>query len=278
MPNENLLEYVAVGKIGHVDRESGRISGVRVLGAKSKNNRFYPEATIRAAAPLYSGCRVHVDHPDHAGKVRSYATQIGRLENVTIDAGLRADLAINLGHSLSDQLLWDSQNCPENLGLSHNIHARTARRGDGVVEVTEICKVISVDIVCDPATSTSLFEHEDREGAAKVALVESVARSLGLIPSTVQDLAGLRSRESEAEIHAYLEQIREFLIEKGVMTAEPLLATHPLDRIPAGADGKAFIRAISGRSSKADHDRFAEIMNLPTNRNGDLAGFVDSIT
>ena len=46
------------------------------------------------------------------------------------------------------------------MGFSHNVEARTARRGDRVV-VEAITRVQSVDLVADPATTRGLFESQD---------------------------------------------------------------------------------------------------------------------
>ena len=62
-------------------------------------------------------------------------------------------------------MLWDAEHAPENVGFSHNVEARTARRGEEVV-VEAITRVQSVDLVADPATTRGLFEAA-AGGAAK---------------------------------------------------------------------------------------------------------------
>ena len=71
--------------------------------------------------------------------------------------GLFADFHFNPKHALAEQLLWDAERAPENVGFSHNVEARTTRRGDRVV-VEAITRVQSVDLVADPATTRGLFE------------------------------------------------------------------------------------------------------------------------
>ena len=44
--------------------------------------------------------------------------------------GLFADFHFNPKHALAEQLLWDAEHAPENVGFSHNVEARTARRGE----------------------------------------------------------------------------------------------------------------------------------------------------
>ena len=44
--------------------------------------------------------------------------------------GLFGDLQYNPKHALAEQLSWDAEHAPENVGFSHNVQARTAKRGD----------------------------------------------------------------------------------------------------------------------------------------------------
>jgi hypothetical protein len=81
-----------------------------------------------------------------------------------VDAGgLRGDFHFNPKHALAEQLIWDAEHSPENVGFSHNVEARTSRR-DGKVVVEEITRVQSVDLVADPATTRGLFEQHEPAG------------------------------------------------------------------------------------------------------------------
>ena len=159
--NEALQEYSnSRGVSLRVDREAGILRGVKILGLESRNNRSYlPEALARAAA-LYEGAKVNVNHPKgNPLGPRDYQDRLGTIQNVSPRAGegLFADLHFNPRHALAEQLMWDAEHAPENVGLSHNVEARTSRRGERVV-VEEITQVQSVDLVADPATTRGLFE------------------------------------------------------------------------------------------------------------------------
>ena len=67
---------------------------------------------------------------------------------------------------MSEQLIWDAEHAPQNVGLSHNVLARTSRDGDSTV-VEAITKVQSIDLVADPASTAGLFEHAEESGAVK---------------------------------------------------------------------------------------------------------------
>lgn len=141
--------------------EDGLIRGVKILGYKSKNGRTYLKEAVTRAIPLYEGVKVNVDHPTgDPGQQRSYSSRMGVMENVRVgtgESGLFADFRYNPKHALAEQLKWDAENSPENVGFSHNVGAKIQRRG-GKAVVEEITRVQSVDLVADPATTRGLFE------------------------------------------------------------------------------------------------------------------------
>ncbi len=98
---------------------------------------------------------------------RDYQDRIGVIRQVVVrpDEGLFADFHFNPKHLLSEQLLWDAEHAPENVGFSHNVEARVRRSGDTAV-VEAILRVQSVDLVADPATTRGLFESADNEELA----------------------------------------------------------------------------------------------------------------
>jgi len=177
--NETIQEFVdSRGVAMRVDRQRGVIRGVKILGLDSRNGRTYlPEALLEAAR-LYEDAKVNVNHPkSNPGGPRDYQDRIGAIRDVAArpGEGLFADFHFNPKHALAEQLIWDAEHAPQNVGFSHNVQARTSRRGDRVV-VEAIAKVESVDLVADPATTRGLFESvaageaaEDATAAAPVA-------------------------------------------------------------------------------------------------------------
>jgi hypothetical protein len=166
---ETLQEFFdSRGVAVRVDRQAAVIRGVKILGFQSRNGRTYlPEALSQAAA-LYEEARVNVNHPKgNPGGPRDYQDRIGIIRNVAVRAGegLFADLHFNPKHSLAEQLVWDAEHAPENVGFSHNVQAQTRRLGGRLV-VEAITKVQSVDLVADPATTRGLFESHGT-GAAR---------------------------------------------------------------------------------------------------------------
>ncbi len=149
--------------------EEGVLRGVKILGPTSKNGRFYPKETLARAVAMYEGANVNVDHASTPGAARGYADRMGVLEHIRLgdgDTGMFADFRFNPKHQLAEQLKWDAENNPSAVGFSHNVMAKTSRRGSKVV-VEEITKVQSVDLVADPATTKGLFEAADETSSSK---------------------------------------------------------------------------------------------------------------
>ena len=164
---ETLQEYSnSRGVQMRVERAAGVIRGVKILGLHSRNGRTYLPEALAEAARLYEDAKVNVNHPTGgpAGP-RDYRDRIGVIRNVTVRGGegLFADFHFNPKHALAEQLVWDAEHAPQNVGFSHNVQARTARRGDRVV-VEAITRVQSVDLVADPATTRGLFESAPNDG------------------------------------------------------------------------------------------------------------------
>ena len=110
-----------------VDRQAGVVRGVKILGLQSRNGRTYLPEALAQAAPLYEGAKVNVNHPKgNPGGPRDYQDRMGVIREVAVrDDGLFADFHFNPKHALAEQLLWDAEHAPENVGFSHNVEART---------------------------------------------------------------------------------------------------------------------------------------------------------
>ena len=221
---ETLQEFVdSRGVTMQADRPSGVIRGVKILGLSSRNGRTYlPEALARAAG-LYEGAKVNVNHPkgNPAGP-RDYQDRIGVIRNVAVRGreGLFADFHFNPKHALAEQLVWDARHAPENVGFSHNVQARTVRRGDQLV-VEAITKVQSVDLVADPATTRGMFESRTPAAPPELTvdglrrehpeLVEELCRE------QTEQLSGLRAEvqrlKAQEAVHQKRQVIRRLLCE-----------------------------------------------------------------
>ncbi|MCC7475123.1 MAG: hypothetical protein IT425_06980 [Pirellulales bacterium] len=161
--SELLQEFVtSTSERLRVDRAAGVIRGVKLLGLASRNGRRYCEGALQEAIGLYEGAKVNVNHPKgHPLTPRDYQDRLGVVRGVQFRAGegLFGDLHYNPRHALSEQLVWDAEHAPQNVGMSHNVLART-KQVDGETIVETITKVQSIDLVADPATTSGLYEQE----------------------------------------------------------------------------------------------------------------------
>jgi len=154
---QRLREFTSFST-GRIDRDAGVIRDVLILGPQSANGRVYTADALQAAAKLYEGVHVYIDH--HEGR-RSYRDKIGYLTQVEYrGGGLRGDLHINPAHPAASQLFWDAQHNPRAVGLSHDAEGQVVSRGEQTI-VEAIHTVRSVDLVAEPATTHSLFEGKD---------------------------------------------------------------------------------------------------------------------
>jgi hypothetical protein len=163
--SESIQEYAdSRGVAVRVDRQEGVLWGVKLIGLNSRNGRRYREAALAQAAALYENAKVNVNHPkDGPLAPRDYQDRLGIIRGVEFRAGdgLFGNLHFNPKHALAEQLVWDAEHNPRNVGFSHNVQAKLSREGEGVI-VEEITRVQSVDLVADPAATEGLFEQTER--------------------------------------------------------------------------------------------------------------------
>jgi hypothetical protein len=207
--NEQLQEFVSSRGVDvRVDAAAGVIRGVKLLGLESRNGRRYLPAALTQAASLYEGAKVNVNHPKGSPlAARDYQDRLGSIRGVrSLADGLFGDLHYNPKHALAEQLAWDAQHAPENVGFSHNVEARTSRQ-DGRTLVEAILKVQSVDLVADPATTRSLYESAGAECGECTSLWLSTV-TLESLCAGRPDLVDALRAESAAELIGLREEVQ----------------------------------------------------------------------
>lgn len=153
------------------DVDAGVLKGVKLIGHHSKNGREYPASVLRNAVSHYEGIAINVDHAvDANGKPsqgpRSVRSRNGMAVNARYveDKGIFADWKYNPKQSETEKILWSAENMPGEVGFSHDARLRVNPKKNDKVVVEEIVGVRSVDVVADPATTASLFEHDASHG------------------------------------------------------------------------------------------------------------------
>ena len=203
---EVLQEYAdSRGVTLRVDRAGGVLRGVKLIGMESLNGRRYRPAALSTAVGLYEGAKVNVNHPkDGPLAPRDYRDRLGVIRQVEFrpDDGLFGNLHFNPKHALAEQLAWDAEHNPRNVGFSHNVLARLSREGEQTV-VEAITHVQSVDLVADPAATQGLFEQTAVEAQAAEQTPDEPAE-----PAAIDEAAGEITRLN-AELQASVEREAE---------------------------------------------------------------------
>lgn len=178
MPLVRVTERFAFGAGGRVRRDGPYpvIPGVLICGFESANNRGYkPTAWAGDRVKRYEGVDSFVNH---ANGERAAGDKLGWFENVAVrpDGKPVGDYCLNPKHPLAESVLWAAEHKPGFYGMSHVANCKTSRSPDGREMIEEVVEVLSVDLVANPATTTSLFESKGSAVKVKISkLIEWLA-------------------------------------------------------------------------------------------------------
>lgn len=186
------ISTISTGR-SSVDRDAGVIRSVKILGRESKNGRTYSDKALNEAARQYEGCDVNVNHPDRSkpNSERRIEDGIGWLESVRVERdGVYGDLHYLKEHPSAGLVVEAAERKSNRFGLSHNAQG-TVHKVNGKNVVESIDRVLSVDLVQNPATNAGLFESAQqtiREVLEQHAsdLLQALESS-GLLPPEVMD-------------------------------------------------------------------------------------------
>jgi hypothetical protein len=199
-----------------VDRENGVIRGVRIIGRISKNGREYSDKALRQLAEMYEGISVNIDHPSRhePGRERGVSERFGELRNITKRAnGIFGDLHYSKSHSLANHVADLAEGLSSQLGLSHNAEGTIVNQnGRNVVESVE--RVLSVDLVTEPATNAGLFESRDDD---KRPPIDSPAQARLIFGNIFAELAALVARDTNVGPKETAKAVDELERAKGEM-------------------------------------------------------------
>jgi hypothetical protein len=270
----HLREQTAIAP-SRIDRDSGLIEGVRILGPTSRNGRTYSPKAMEQAARLYEGAPVNIDHPRGEGKDRPVSDAFGWIRNVRqMPDGVYGDLHFLKSHPQADVVAEAAERNPNRLGLSH--HAEGAVRMDGASVVVEsVDKVYSVDLVQTPATNAGLFESEGKRmtirEAAEMAGEEKVLAAEGM-----GEYADKPMKENESDyFSAMVSEVLASGADRGekmkkiaaILKAQEML-TAEAPSAPAAPEGE--MEEMAGEEVKKMAESVAQIM-------GKLDSLVESV-
>lgn len=155
-----LIEHVGWRK-PQVSEEDGYVEDVKVLGLQSKNGRSYRRKAVEGALKLYEGAMVNLNHKQGN---RDVVEAFGQLSGLYMkdDGAYARRFDFLKKHSFSPTFIEMCQRMPAQVGLSHVAEGEVSRE-NGEEFVESIDKVISVDLVRNPASVKGLFEAYDME-------------------------------------------------------------------------------------------------------------------
>lgn len=138
-----------------VNREAGYIDGVLICGVTSRNGRDYPAHVLARDFARYESAPVNADHGDES----TVGRRLGWFSDVTpgSDGRPRGRLNVLKAHPLAEAVFEAAERNPSLFGMSHVAVCGT-KRVNGRETVESINKVLSIDLVADPATTKSLYE------------------------------------------------------------------------------------------------------------------------
>lgn len=144
------------------------ITDVMILGQRSKNNREYTAECMENAVGLYEGAKCflnHVTSTESMSGARDVEKIAGRFEGCKFDRDriqIRGNLKILNDDPAGNKVRVIAEQMPDVAGFSHNAQGKM-RHEKGTDFVDEITRVISVDLVSEPATTNGIHENEELE-------------------------------------------------------------------------------------------------------------------
>jgi hypothetical protein len=147
---------------GVVDRSGPYpvVRGVLLCGRESKwKRRYLDEAFVEGELKVYEGVPGYLNHHKGPGN-RDYEKKLCWYTNPRRNGdGLPiGDQCFNPKHPMTEAVLWDIENRPQDCKLSHVADVDMDDAGDGWKNISKINSVASVDIVTNGGTTNSIWE------------------------------------------------------------------------------------------------------------------------
>jgi hypothetical protein len=141
------------------------VKNVAWLGSKSKNGYTYTQEALRKAQSLFEGVKLFINHPSKEEESTG-RRDVMKLAGIGtrprfVEGKLRGDAEL-LPDTWGEKFWNIAKLMPEAAGMSQNATGKMKKGGDGAMQVEEITKVFSVDLVANPATTSSMFESNGK--------------------------------------------------------------------------------------------------------------------
>lgn len=158
MPTTQLTERVADwNRQLQVQNEERLVRNIALTGTSSRNGYQYEQQALFEAVPLYNGKPVFLDHAASGQRPPSRSTRdlVGSVINPRLEEGrIRGDIrVVDTESGRTFMALVEAQT--PGVGMSHVVLAERSTDGKRVMHIQD---VLSVDVVVNPAT-TSTFQE-----------------------------------------------------------------------------------------------------------------------
>jgi hypothetical protein len=173
-----------------VDSENRIVRNIALAGIESRNGYRYTEQALQAAVPLYESRPVFLDHAASPQRPydRSARDLVGSITNARYDQGrIRGDIRV-LETPSGQTFLGLAESQSPGIGMSHVVQAE---RSDDGKTVHNIVEVLSVDVVVNPATTSTFresFQCADSHQEACSPLVEQLRAENASLREEIQNL------------------------------------------------------------------------------------------
>jgi hypothetical protein len=205
-----------------INRDSGIVENMVFLGAISENKRDYKKAMAKAVG-RYDGAKMFFNHGE-PGK-RDVARDLwGRGRNpryIPEEDKIRGDAKIINHHETVYALV---EGASDAIGLSHVARCDYKTRKDGWVEIEEIEKVFSVDLVDETGTTKGMFENleEERRQEEEEMEIETVKDLREKFPTLVEEIVTEATErvKKESEDENVTKEMEKILAENEALKAK----------------------------------------------------------
>lgn len=208
-----------------IDRDGNLISNVKLLGKRSANARVYSDKAMQDAVRLYDGAPFYLDHPRESDLrerqgVRSVLDLAGKVVNPRkVGDEVRGDLHVLDREPVKGLVFALAEQMPEMAGNSHRAVGTIRRDEDQQIDVVEgLEKVLGMELVTDPATTSGLFESVRRDDDMKTATLEQLKRERpDLVEAILEGKKGAQEMENLRKENA---DLKKKVDESGAKEAE----------------------------------------------------------
>jgi hypothetical protein len=175
-----------------IDRESGVLRGVKIMGSRSKHGYDFESSAIAANRSRFEGMAVGLDHDYKAGPLTIDHTW-GTLRDVDA-TGSRGDLHFNKSHPRTEQILENIEREIGPVSLSPVYEQFTEENRSGRRVVTSFVAK-RIDVVVGGATTRTMFEQADTDPLRKE--LDEVKAELKKVNATMSRFEQLAQRQEQ---------------------------------------------------------------------------------